>query len=696
MLLLACVIPPALAAELPSHAAGGPPAVESVRVSPSGEHVLAIATEDGNRAAAVMELGGGALTVVLQTDAYGQFLDECDWASDDRIICSVFLFAERRQSAPFPHRYRVRLVAVGRDGGERTMLLRESLRVPPLFFGNDHPSDIAPIWHHFVDAEHALIHHLPDDPRRVLVRAARDAEPYTSVYRVDVHDGSAQRAMEYQRGIVFWHADRTGAVRLGTGWYEIGPRGGDPYAGPTAVAVAKDGATARLDVSRLAMPIGRRDLAGPRILGFDKEGARVYYEAAVDGAERTSVWEASAATLEPRRQLVSDPVQDVRANAIHGTSCGVVGFMHPLPGRPFTWLDATVGADVAAAARELRQQPVAVPSMSADCQRLVLATGDGASRRFHLLERASGALRTLGAEHPGRNASALERRVTTYATRDGKALPIGVTRPAGPAAKLPVVVILDAELPPDSGERQDAWPEYFASRGYAVARPVVRGQRGYGWSNHLAGRRLQGAKLQEDAEDALEWLAAEGLGDAREACFLGRAAGGHLALAAALGNSDSPPKAKGARCVAAYAPKDIRRFGRDHFRPFGQCLAYPCDDWMRWAAADRDLATFGERRNRPASPKQPRTSLEPTTSPVLEASHPGFPVLIWTDQGTVHERESFGYRSEVRKLAYFDLLAPIGSDNEAAFLEAAEALFARELKPGLGTDQKSHLRRPLR
>ena len=527
---------------------------------------------------------------------------------------------------------------------------------------------------------------MPDDPQRVLVRAARDAEPYTSVYRVNVHDGSAQRAMEYQRGIVFWHADRTGTVRLGTGWYEMGQRGGDPYAGPTAVSVAKGGAAARIDVSRLAMPIGRRDLAGPRILGFDKEGAHVYYEAAVDGAERTSVWEASAATLEPRRQLVSSPVRDVRATAIHGTSCGVVGFMHPIAGRPLTWLDASIGADVAAAERDLRQQPVAVPSMSADCQRLVLVTADGAYRRFHLLDRASGALRALGAQRSGRAASGLERRVTNYRTRDGEAFPIAVTRPTGAVAKLPVVVILDAELPPDSVERRDAWPDYFASRGYLVAKPVVRGQRGYGWSNHLAGRRLQGAKLQEDAEDALKWLQAEGLGDVRHACFLGRAAGGHLALAAALGNSESSADAKGTRCVAAYAPKDIRRFGRDHFRPFGQCLAYPCDDWMRWAASDRDLATFGERRNRPASPKQPRTSLEPTTSPVLEAAHPGFPVLIWTDQGTIHERESFGYRNDVRKLAYFDLLAPIGSDNEEAFLEAAEALFARELKPSSGTD----------
>ena len=61
-------------------------------------------------------------------------------------------------------------------------------------------------------------------------------------------------------------------------------------------------------------------------------------------------------------------------------------------------------------------------------------------------------------------------------------------------------------------------------------------------------------------------------------------------------------------------------------------------------------------------------------------------MLIWTDEGTVHERQSARYRDDVSKLAYFDLLAPIGSDSEVAFLEAAATLFARELKPTSGTD----------
>ena len=675
----------ATAAELAeAQGGGGAPTVEHVRVAPSGDRVVAIVDGEGRRAATVIELAGGPPTVVLQTDARRQFLDACDWASDQRIVCSVFDFPGRKLSkGTFSHRFKVRLIAVDRDGGKPQHLLDKKLRKAPLFFGYVRPS----IRHYNEDIEHVVVHHLPSEPDHVLVRAARDAEPYTSVYRADVNDGSMERVLEYQHGIVFWHADRQGSVRLGTGWYEIGPRRGkEPWAGPTAVAVAADGVVSRIDVAPLAMPIGESDLAVPRVLGFSRDGARVYYEAAVDDSARTAVWQADAASLAPQRQLAADPLRDVRATAVAGESCGVVGFMHPLPERPFTWLDANIGADVNAAAQQLGRPVVAVPSMSADCQRLAVVTTDGASRRFHLLDRADGSLRDLGSQHPNFDASGVAIREATYRARDGNVFPITVAQPAGARHPLPVVVILDGEVRPDSLERQDTWLHHFAARGYAVAKPAVRGQRGYGWENQLAGRRSGSFKLRDDVEDALAWLAQQGLGERGDACFLGRADGGHLALAAALGGTQSDEGKHAARCVAAYAPKDIRRARRSDLRPFGQCLDYPCDDWMRWAAPSDALAKHLEPRGGLTGKLgKPGTDLgEPVTSPLLNAPHPGFPVLIWTDDGTVHDGGSSRYRTDVGKLAYFTDLAPVGSDNEAAFLEAAEALFERELGSGPG------------
>ena len=539
--------------------------------------------------------------------------------------------------------------------------------------------------------EHAIVHRLPSEPEHVLIRAARDAEPYTSVYRLNVKDGTVEKILEYQQGIVFWHADRSGRLRLGTGWYELGPRDSDrepwrgsdmePWAGPTAVAVAADDTIRRIDVARLAMPIGERDLAGPYILGFSADGSRVYYEAAVDGAERTAVWQADAATLLPQRQLVADQMRDVRATAVVGEACGVVGFMHTLPDRPFTWLDRDFGADVAAAASQLAEAVVAVPSMSADCQRLVLAAAAGsAGRRYHLLDREDGSLRRLG-EHPGVADADVERRRVAYRTRDGRQLPMTLTLPVGagpPQPPPPVIVAFKAEAPASSLEPPDAWPHYFASRGYAVAQPVVRGQRGHGWQEHLAGRRQGGLKLQEDAQDALAWLDAQDLADARRACFTGRAAGGHLALAAASVGKPPDSDELGVRCVAAYVPRDIRRARRDQLGPFGQCINYPCDDWMRWAASRDVLKRYGEQKAGAAASRSP---IELARSPIVDARYPGFPVLIWDAEGVLHQQESARYRKDVDKLAYFDQLAPIGSANEAAFLEAAEALFARELMP---------------
>ena len=130
---LAC---PAAAETAEATSVGGPPAVEHVYVSPSGERVVAIATSDAKRAAAVIELAGGPPKIVLQTDVERQFLDTCGWISDHRIVCSVFLF---RRGQPFSHRFKVRLVAVDRDGSSQQTLLDRAPRKAPRFFGGKGP-----------------------------------------------------------------------------------------------------------------------------------------------------------------------------------------------------------------------------------------------------------------------------------------------------------------------------------------------------------------------------------------------------------------------------------------------------------------------------------------------------------------------------------------------------------------------------
>ena len=68
-------------------------------------------------------------------------------------------------------------------------------------------------------------------------------------------------------------------------------------------------------------------------------------------------------------------------------------------------------------------------------------------------------------------------------------------------------------------------------------------------------------------------------------------------------------------------------------------------------------------------------------SPLVDANHPGFPVLIHTDgENAVHEKETRRFRKDLQKLGFFQQVAPVGSEDEAAFLAAAAKLFNERLQ----------------
>ena len=527
------------------------PNIGRVRVSPDGDRILAIATDGTESVLAVSDLATGTRTVALRSGK-GQSLDACNWISGDRVVCTMFVF-RGRAAASYDRRRVIRLVAVDHDGGHPVPLLDRPPARPPRLGGGTRGAGIA-----LEDLEHALVGRVPSAPDHALVSSSREASPYTTVFQIDTRSGAFERVVHWQQGILFWHADWDGDVLVGNGHYSFGPRLDEPWLGPTAVV--RNGAEdwRRIDVSQLATPVGPRQMAGPRILGFSRDAADVYYEAAADGG-RVALWAAESSTLEPTRPIKSDPERDVRAMVIGGRACGIVGFAHALPNTPLTWLDRDFGKAVGAAAdKHGLGTIVAVPSMSDDCRRIILTSSDQRTYlRFHLLDLETDTVRHLGGHDVGvANRSSTERHMVRYRTREGLALPMALTLPTTVAGPPPVIVLLDDGANEDV-ESLDTWPHYFAQRGYAVAQPAIRGYRGYGAEFQLAGLRMRGRRLQEDVADALAWLAGEGVVDGERACIAGRGRGAHFALAAVVTRSDGEQGLP--RCAAAYAVLDARR-----------------------------------------------------------------------------------------------------------------------------------------
>ncbi len=76
----------------------------------------------------------------------------------------------------------------------------------------------------------------------------------------------------------------------------------------------------------------------------------------------------------------------------------------------------------------------------------------------------------------------------------------------------------------------DDFAQFIATRGYIVAQPNFRGSTGYGKAFEEAGYKQWGQAMQEDLEDAVDFLVRKGYADKDKVCIAGISYGGYAAL----------------------------------------------------------------------------------------------------------------------------------------------------------------------
>jgi acetyl esterase/lipase len=114
--------------------------------------------------------------------------------------------------------------------------------------------------------------------------------------------------------------------------------------------------------------------------------------------------------------------------------------------------------------------------------------------------------------------------------RDGRDLPVWVTRMPAATGALPAVVLVHGGPWIRGGSwGWHAMAQFLASRGYVVIEPEYRGSTGYGEAHFQAGFKQWGQAMQDDVADALRWAQAQGLAGNR-ACIAGASYGGYSTL----------------------------------------------------------------------------------------------------------------------------------------------------------------------
>jgi len=181
----------------------------------------------------------------------------------------------------------------------------------------------------------------------------------------------------------------------------------------------------------------------------------------------------------------------------------------------------------------------------------------------------------------------------------------------------------------------DTLAQLLANRGYVVLQSNFRGSTGHGRDYVFAAHGDYGGRVQQDIDEGVRWLLAQGIGDAQRVGIVGHSFGGYSALA---GVTDRPELYKVA--VAGSPPADLA--------------------WsMRWLLVAGDQ---GARPDRSLKAQLRLLSFDPddaatyarlhVQSPLVGAAKLRRPVLLLAggEDRTVPIREVVNYAAQLRRL----------------------------------------------
>ncbi|HEY0411780.1 MAG TPA: S9 family peptidase [Allosphingosinicella sp.] len=515
---------PAAPRLIPTAALAEQPLISSPSLSPDGTKLLAMLATPGRTRLGLIVVATGEMRLF---DVPGEFeIRSYRWAGDGKVLISVgkTIVWEGQDL------YMTRLAAYDVATRKSTFIGRDS-EGPQ---GDD-------------------IIYLDRSGQWLLLSIQRSVYDMPSVFRVDLVTGSMKEVVHARDDVWNWYADASGVVRAGVGFdnkqwsmvYRAGDGAGFRRVGNASLDAGKDA----LGLMRFV-----RDSDDGYILSDAKTG-------------RQALYRYNFATSTLGDLVYQNPTNDVASVALTEDGREVRAAFYTDARDRVEWFDPKMKALQADLDRAVPGKEAWIVSRSRDDSRmLVLVTGANDPGSYFYYVPSEGVMHRLAWRNEKLKGQALApSRPVTYNARDGLAIQAYLTLPPGrPARGLPLIVL------PHGGpfgvrDRGDFDPEVqlLANRGYAVLQPNFRGSESYGRDFEAKGDGQWGRAMQDDLDDGMDWLAAQGIADPKRVCIMGASYGGYAALWGATRNPERY------RCAISFAGvSDIGRqlrYSNDYF-----------------------------------------------------------------------------------------------------------------------------------
>jgi dipeptidyl aminopeptidase/acylaminoacyl peptidase len=342
------------------------------------------------------------------------------------------------------------------------------------------------------------------------------------VIEVDVATGRTRLVEHQRRGVNNWYADGEGNVRMGANR--------DSDSGRLSVLYRAGGEGNFRTIIRETTeryqepPVPIAFLSGDRALVTSRhEGFRALYEVNLNTMEFTRKVFGAA------NYDIDDAILNPEATAIEGIAVtedrSRVEWINPRFREIQNALDETFGPGAASIASADRARGNIVAYVGAPDQ----------AGAYYLYNVETGAIRNLGwVNSTLRDTHLNPVRTIRYRASDGQTIAAVLTLPRlREHRNLPLIVLPHGGPWSRDSEAWDIWAQPLAEMGYAVIQPNFRGSSGFGYAWEAMSDGNWGMRMQDDLNDAVAHLAAEGIADAGRVCMFGWSYGGYAASRAA-------------------------------------------------------------------------------------------------------------------------------------------------------------------
>ena len=480
------------------------PLVTTGSLSPDGKHLALIQPLNGRAGVVIYDLTKPDAQPHSVTVEKG-VADSLFWKRNDRLIC-IFSAALRPKYWPHIEAWQ-RAITVDANGGDAQVML---LRDQPALQNNLNGARIVDFaaddpWHVYMvawETNAAMSGHAP---------LAFD-EYYLNLFRVNVVSGYPEMVLHGTKNSFTYLMDGHGQA---LGYIEQDSNiKNHVFLGTKEVA-----------------SFDARAEKGLQFEGMTQGPNAVFAVQAWDAAGVRGIYQWSVAGVGPA--LFSNPKYDV-TNVLTDEHTGQIIGAEYIDDRPHrVYADANLQHVQNVLEKAFSGQSVEIVSHDAGGSTYLIKTeGPRNPPVLSLYTAANHQVNIVQEAYPAIKPADLgDMKPYAYKARDGLEIPAYLTLPPGKQPQnLPTVI-----CPHGGPEYRDSvgfdwWTQFMAAKGYAVLQPNYRGSSGYGSDFMTAGDGEWAGKVQNDLEDGVQKLIAEGITDPKRICIVGASWGGYLAL----------------------------------------------------------------------------------------------------------------------------------------------------------------------